>query len=165
MRQRGGWEAVLPGGGPRCHVGEPCRLLLQGRPTSPGRRHKVQRGGGAQESGHMEAQAGAPRTSVSQQPDPCKWATGNTSGSAAGADERGPGVRGWGVGRVGVRRPSWRRRLLLHVGAHPGLAVGRCQLPLAPFPGRGLQWRQRLRPGRCVRPSQPPVPGLSPPTP
>lgn len=27
-----------------------------------------------------------------------------------------------------------------HVGAHPGLAVGWSQLPLAPFSGRGLQW-------------------------
>lgn len=39
-------------------------------------------------SGHMKAQAGAPRTSVICSQTPAGWATGNTSGGAAGADER-----------------------------------------------------------------------------
>jgi hypothetical protein len=43
------------------------------------------------------------------------------------------------LGQGRVCRPSWRLvDHFSHVGAHPGLAVGWSQLPLAPFSGRGL---------------------------
>ena len=150
MRQRGGWEAVLPGGGPRCHVGEPCRLLLQGKPTSsPGPRHKVQRGSGAQESGHMEAQAGAPRTSVSQQPDPCKWATGNTSGGAAGADERPRSPRVGGGQGGGAQT-------ILKTGCWPVSA------PLGFLPGEGTAVETKVQTRKVCAPIPTPSPRAVP---
>ena len=90
------------GWGPQRHVGEPSRPLLPGKPTpSPAPQHRVQQGGGgAQESGHMEAQAGGRGLASASSQAP-------TSGPQATPLEvlleqmGGPGVRGWGAGQGG----------------------------------------------------------------
>lgn len=61
-----------------------------------------------------------------------------------------------GEAQARSRPGSWGPRAS-HVGAHAGLAVGRRQLALAPFSGRGLGGRQRLLSSAAARAPHPPA--------
>ena len=128
-------------------------------PQAPGTR--CSEGEGAQESGHTEAQAGAPGTSISQQPDPCKWATGNTSGGAAGADER-PGSPRVGGGQGGGVQTILEVEVALTCWCSSGTGCWPVSAPPGSLPGEGTAVETRLRPGKCVYPSHPSSPGAAP---
>lgn len=127
----------------------PSRKGLEQQPTSPGPPPRGTTGWRGHEKLDVDTPAGA-----------LHGGRGNLQKCLTSHGSLRVQVRGWGhADHPGGRQtPS-------HVGAHSGLAVGRRQLPLAPFSGRGLGWRwgcsaqgTRVCPPRCLSAPGPPPP-------